>query len=142
MGDARARRKAQNARANRPPPMTTRLAFKVPAQPTDTTCGPTCLHAVYRYHGGDVALETNIDQMRELGDGREPRMSHITRALPREDLTRGVSILTGLSPDWLHRKPYEWRTTSSTICTASRCVRVSASCAAPSPSELVLMLAR
>lgn len=69
MGDARARCKAQNARAKRPLPMMTRLAFEVPAQPTDTTCGPTCLHAVYRYHGDAIALETVIEQTRELRDG-------------------------------------------------------------------------
>lgn len=38
-------------------------------QPTETTCGPTCLHAVYRYWGDDVALETVIGRTRALKHG-------------------------------------------------------------------------
>lgn len=29
-------------------------------QPDDTTCGPTCLHAVYRYYGDPISLEEVI----------------------------------------------------------------------------------
>ena len=32
------------------------LPFDIRRQPDDTTCGPTCLHAVYRYFGDNVAL--------------------------------------------------------------------------------------
>jgi len=38
-------------------------------QPDGTTCGPTCLHAVYRFHGDDVALETVIEEVEVLPDG-------------------------------------------------------------------------
>jgi hypothetical protein len=38
-------------------------------QPDDTTCGPTCLHAVYGYHGDDLPLEQVIRETRELDEG-------------------------------------------------------------------------
>jgi hypothetical protein len=38
-------------------------------QPNDTTCGPTCLQAVYRYFGEDLPLSQVISETRELRDG-------------------------------------------------------------------------
>ena len=38
-------------------------------QPDDITCGPTCLHAVYRYFGDDVPLEDVIQQTPSLEEG-------------------------------------------------------------------------
>jgi hypothetical protein len=38
-------------------------------QPDDTTCGPTCLHALYRYYGDEVALEALVDQVKTLDTG-------------------------------------------------------------------------
>lgn len=38
-------------------------------QPTETTCGPTCLHALYRYWGDDVTLEEVIARNRALEHG-------------------------------------------------------------------------
>ncbi|MEZ5977345.1 MAG: C39 family peptidase [Planctomycetota bacterium] len=32
--------------------------FEIKRQPDDTTCGPTCLHAVYHFYGRDEALGT------------------------------------------------------------------------------------
>jgi hypothetical protein len=47
-------------------------AFRLPVailpQPDETTCGPTCLHAVFRYWGEDEALESTI--------GRGERLEH------------------------------------------------------------------
>ena len=34
--------------------MKTSLGFNISHQPDDASCGPTCLHAVYRFHGDDV----------------------------------------------------------------------------------------
>lgn len=41
----------------------TRLPFDMPRQPSDDTCGPTCLHAVYRYFGEHVDLEQLIQDV-------------------------------------------------------------------------------
>ena len=35
----------------------------------DTTCGPTCLHAVYRYFGDDITLSQVIEDVIELESG-------------------------------------------------------------------------
>jgi len=43
--------------------MRTRRPFEILPQPDDTTCGPTCLHAVYRHYGEDVDLDTVIREV-------------------------------------------------------------------------------
>lgn len=48
---------------------TTRLHLDIHAQPDDTTCGPTCLHAVYRYYGDDIRLRKVIRETRRLDGG-------------------------------------------------------------------------
>ena len=45
------------------------LDFKIQAQPTDTTCGPACLHAVYNYFGDDITLETVMSEVVTLAKG-------------------------------------------------------------------------
>src|SRR3982751_6209640 len=50
-------------------PVHKRLPVKILPQPDETTCGPTCLHAIYRYWGEDEALPSLIERMwhREQG---------------------------------------------------------------------------
>ena len=43
--------------------METRLQFDIRRQPDDTTCGPTCLHALYRYYDDPMDLDTVIEQV-------------------------------------------------------------------------------
>jgi len=38
-------------------------------QPDLTTCGPTCLHAVYQYYGDDISLAQVIDEVKSLETG-------------------------------------------------------------------------
>jgi len=42
------------------------LPVEILPQPNDETCGPTCLHAVYRYWGDDISLPQVIDSVRTL----------------------------------------------------------------------------
>lgn len=49
--------------------METQLSFKILPQPTETTCGPTCLHAVYNYYRDPVSLDDLIGQISMLRDG-------------------------------------------------------------------------
>lgn len=49
--------------------MNTRLKFEIQRQPDDFTCGPTCLHALYRYYGGKHSLEDVIARTEKLEDG-------------------------------------------------------------------------
>jgi len=43
--------------------------FNLQAQPTETSCGPTCLQAVYHQHGLDYNLEQLIDEIPQNEDG-------------------------------------------------------------------------
>src|SRR2546426_2508403 len=46
-----------------------RLPVQTLPQPDETTCGPTCLHAVYRYWGDTEPLDTIIARMYRLERG-------------------------------------------------------------------------
>jgi hypothetical protein len=49
--------------------MDTRLQFDVLRQPDNTTCGPTCLHAIYRYHGDVIPLADMIGEIPSFEGG-------------------------------------------------------------------------
>ena len=50
-------------------PITLHLPVKMLPQPDETTCGPTCLHAIYRYWGEEEVLEEVIARTRKLQQG-------------------------------------------------------------------------
>lgn len=50
-------------------PTTLHLPVKMLPQPDETTCGPTCLHAVYRYWGEDARLPDVIARTRKMERG-------------------------------------------------------------------------
>lgn len=47
----------------------TTLPIHILPQPNDTTCGPTCLHAVYRYFGDEVDLDEIIQGIERVEGG-------------------------------------------------------------------------
>ncbi|MSR57013.1 MAG: hypothetical protein EXS05_05005 [Planctomycetaceae bacterium] len=49
--------------------METKLRVEILAQPDDFTCGPTCLHALYRYFGDHVPLEQVVAEVSMLEGG-------------------------------------------------------------------------
>jgi hypothetical protein len=49
--------------------MDTRLELDILPQPDDTTCGPTCLHAVYNYYADAVGLGQIIGEAGRLEEG-------------------------------------------------------------------------
>lgn len=59
------------------------LPFKMLAQPDDTTCGPTCLHAVYRYFGRRIPLARVIAEVPQLAKGGTLGVLLATDALRR-----------------------------------------------------------
>jgi hypothetical protein len=63
-----------------------RLSFDIPAQPTDSTCGPTCLHAVYRYFGAESDLAALISEVPEFDEG-----GTLSVHLAQHALSRGFS---------------------------------------------------
>jgi len=50
-------------------PTTLRLPLNMLPQPDETTCGPTCLHAVYTYWGADVPLPEVIARTHRMTHG-------------------------------------------------------------------------
>ncbi len=49
--------------------MEARIALDILSQPDETTCGPTCLHAVYRYHGDAISLKQVVAEVHLLEGG-------------------------------------------------------------------------
>jgi hypothetical protein len=88
-------RGGDNLRVHRP------LELKILPQPTDVTCGPTCLQAVYGYYGDDVPLEQVIAEVRTLEHG-----GTLAVLLGRHALERGYDAtiytwnLTVFDPTW------------------------------------------
>jgi hypothetical protein len=46
-----------------------KVGLAIEAQPDTTTCGPTCLHAVYRHFGEEITLGRIIDEIQRLDHG-------------------------------------------------------------------------
>ena len=49
--------------------MDVELTISMSPQPTDSTCGPTCLHAIYNYYRDPVDLATVIEEVPSLEEG-------------------------------------------------------------------------
>lgn len=77
------------------------LDFSILSQPDETTCGPSCLHAVYRYYGYDIGLDQVIQEVRNLEGG-----GTLDVFLAIHALRRGFSAviytynLTVFDPSW------------------------------------------
>lgn len=59
------------------------LDFSIHPQPTDSTCGPTCLHAVYHYWEDAISLERTISDIGELSIGGTLAVQLACHALKR-----------------------------------------------------------
>jgi hypothetical protein len=57
----------ERARKPAAPPEPT--PFEILPQPDDASCGPTCLHALYRFYGDPLPLERVIEEVKELETG-------------------------------------------------------------------------
>lgn len=85
---------------------TTRLQLDMLPQPDDSTCGPTCLHAVYRYYGDHVPLQQVIDETRMIDTG-----GTLAVLLGCHALRRGYSAtiftynLSVFDPTWFELEP-------------------------------------
>jgi hypothetical protein len=45
------------------------LNFDIKAQPDEVTCGPTCLHAIYKHHGDKISLKQVVEEVKKLKTG-------------------------------------------------------------------------
>jgi hypothetical protein len=79
------------------------LEVEMDPQPTITTCGPTALHAIYRYWGDDISLEAVIEQTQTLEQG-----GTLGVLLGAHALRRGYQVLiysfniSLLDPTWFN----------------------------------------
>jgi hypothetical protein len=75
-------------------------------QPNDVTCGPTCLHAVYRYYGDQIKLHQVIDEVSSFEEGG----GTLTVWLACHALKRGYEAtiytynLQAFDPTWFYKK--------------------------------------
>jgi len=57
--------------------------FQIRRQPDDATCGPTCLHAVYRYFGDEVPLDDLLGEVPTVEGGGTLGVLLATHSLAR-----------------------------------------------------------
>lgn len=84
------------------PPSSTHLQLEIRTQPDEVTCGPTCLHAVYRYFGDNIALPSVVDEISQLKDGGTLACLLACHALKRGYKARIYTYdLKTFDPSWL-----------------------------------------
>ncbi len=82
------------------------LELDILSQPDDSTCGPTCLHAVYHYLGHHVPLERLIREVPRLRTG-----GTLGALLARDAVNRGFRVtmyaynLLVFDPTWFEAGP-------------------------------------
>jgi hypothetical protein len=82
-------------------PTTLHLPVKILPQPDESTCGPTCLHAIYRYWGEDEALENIIARTHKMVHGGTFAVFLACDALRRGyEATIYTYNLTVFDPTW------------------------------------------
>src|SRR3990172_12672308 len=59
------------------------LELEILPQPDDSTCGPTCLHAVYLYFGDRIPLQQVVDEVEPLVTGGTLAVNLACHALHR-----------------------------------------------------------
>jgi hypothetical protein len=75
--------------------------LEILTQPDDLTCGPTCLHAVYRYFKDPVALDDVIAEVSRLASGGTLAVNLANHALRRGYRALIVTYnLTVFDPSW------------------------------------------
>jgi hypothetical protein len=60
-----------------------RLQLEMQPQPDDFTCGPTCLHAIYRYWGDEVPLDRLVEEIARMPSGGTADVFLANHALAR-----------------------------------------------------------
>jgi hypothetical protein len=83
--------------------MKNQLLIDMLPQPDDTTCGPTCLHAVYRYYDDTIPLEQVISEVTHLESGGTLAVFLACHALRRGySATIFTYNLHFYDPSWFH----------------------------------------
>jgi len=84
------------------------LTLDILPQPDDSTCGPTCLHAVYGFYGDGLDLTQVIREVPVLDSGGTLGVYLGTHALQRGyDVALYTYNLDVFDPTWFERDPVE-----------------------------------
>ncbi len=84
------------------------MGFVLEPQPDDVTCGPACLHGVYRYYGDDVPLSELVADISMLDEGGTLDVFLANHALRRGyRATLYTYNLTLFDPTWFVLPPRE-----------------------------------
>ena len=82
--------------------MKVQLPYSILPQPDDSTCGPTCLHSIYRYYGDDISLEQVVKEVTMLEAGGTLAVLLACHALQRGYDARIYTYKLQLfDPSWL-----------------------------------------
>lgn len=82
------------------------IHLDLPPQPTDTSCGPTCLHGLYRFHGLDLPLDQLIREVESAHGG-----GTLSVLLGNHALSNGFAVriytwnLRVFDPTWFPASP-------------------------------------
>jgi hypothetical protein len=91
-----------------PTPLSHRLRIEILEQPTETTCGPTALHAVYRYLGDEVDLDQLVTEVPSVHNGGTLAVMLGCHALRRGYQARLYTYnLTMFDPTWFRPRRVE-----------------------------------
>jgi hypothetical protein len=75
--------------------------LKILPQPTDVSCGPTCLHAVYNFYNDKLDLEQVIDEVKQISGGGTIAVMLANHALRRGyQTTIYTNNLQVFDPTW------------------------------------------
>src|SRR5690606_2892332 len=97
------------------------LKLDMLAQPDDATCGPTCLHALYRYHGLELPLETLIRDVPKLENGGTLGVHLANDALRRGyRATLYTYNLQVFDPTWFAPRPLSVEALTAKLASQSR----------------------
>jgi hypothetical protein len=84
--------------------METPLRLDILTQPDDTTCGPTCLHAIYGFYGDTLPLDTVVTEAHSLKEGGTLDVFLANHALRRGyEATIYTYNLQVFDPTWFSR---------------------------------------
>lgn len=82
-----------------------KLKFNILSQPNETTCGPTCLHAVYQYYGDKISIDQVIAETESLKGGGALAVHLACHALKRGYRAKIFTYnLQLFDPTWFKKK--------------------------------------
>lgn len=110
---SKAKSKGKNKKKRKPParPAEPGLGFELEPQPDDVTCGPACLHGIYRYYGDRIPLERVMAELSMLDRGGGTLDVFLANHALRRgyDATMFSYNLQVFDPTWFDLPPEEIR---------------------------------